>query len=132
MTSHTLINRVAGFAIHTHGSDLGVATRANQFWGRARLPTEPIGTMMLTLTNVVPGSTYDVEVAGTGEPVMSGSAAASSVTLAVPVYQPGSASNDLRIKLRKASAAPYYQSYETQTTAAVGAQSIFINQLTDE
>lgn len=34
--------------------------------GRKRLPTEPIGTMTLTLTNVVVGSRYRIERQGDG------------------------------------------------------------------
>lgn len=96
------------------------------------LPSDPVGIMTLRLTNVVPGSTYDVEARTTGEKILAGTAEASTVILTVPVYLSGDAKNDLRIKVRKASSAPYFQPYETQATAAVGTQSIFINQLPDE
>ena len=96
------------------------------------LPTDSMGVMTLTLNNVVIGSTYEVEVASTGALVTSGTAAAATVALNIPVYSAGDVQNAVRIKLRKASAAPYYQPYETQALGALGAQSIFVNQLTDE
>lgn len=47
----------------------------------------------------------------------------------MPVYASGSPLNDLRIKVRKGSAAPYYRPYETQATAQVGSASIFVSQI---
>lgn len=99
---------------------------------RQVLPEDSIGNFALTLTNVVIGSVYDIEVLGTGALITSGTAASTSVALLIPVYTNGDPKNSLRIKLRKASAAPYYQPFETQAEAIIGAQSIFINQLTDE
>jgi hypothetical protein len=98
---------------------------------RQTLPTDPIGSMGLTLTNVVVGSTYDIED-GAGGVAASGTASSSTVTAAIPVYQSGNVRNNLKIKVRKASGAPYYQSYETRTTASLTPQSLFINQLSDE
>jgi hypothetical protein len=98
---------------------------------RQLLATDPVGSMTLVLTNVVVGSTYDVEN-GAGEMAVSGTTTDVVVSMLVPVYLSGSARNNLRIKVRKASGAPYYQPYETQAVAALGTQSIFINQLSDE
>jgi hypothetical protein len=110
-----------------------MAVNHNHALERQLLPTDPIGSMTLTLTNIVPGSTYDVEVLSTGNQVVTpGTAAGSSVVLTIPVYISGSVNNSLRIKVRKGSSSPYYQPYETQVTAAVGSQSLFINQLSDE
>jgi len=99
---------------------------------RQVLPTDSIGNYALTLTNVVIGSVYDIEALSTGALIASGTATGSSVNISIPVYTNGDPKNSLRIKLRKASAAPFYQPFETQATALVGAQSIFVNQLTDE
>jgi hypothetical protein len=96
------------------------------------LDTDSTGTMTLVLRNIVAGSTYEVEVISTGELVVADIATGAAVTLTIPVYPSGSPRNELRIKARKGSSSPYYQPYETQTTATVGAQSIFINQLLDE
>jgi len=97
-----------------------------------RLPTDALGDMTLRLTNVVPGSTYDVEAVDTGMKVLAGRADSSLLVLAIPYYANTGTNNDMRLKIRKASEAPYYQSYETQFTAGPGVQSIFINQLSDE
>lgn len=97
-----------------------------------RLPTDSLGTMTLRLTNVVAGSTYDVEAVGTGAKVLAGVAESSLLVLAIPYYANTGTNNEMRLKIRKASEAPYYQSYETQFTAGPGVQSIFINQLSDE
>lgn len=102
-------------------------------WANAPLPTDPAGTMTLTLTNVVPGSRYDLEVMSTRDIVLSGQAETSTVVLSIPVYLSGDPKNLLRLKVRKASAAPYYRSYETQVTALIGTPPpLFINQLLDE
>lgn len=95
------------------------------------LPTDATGNFALTLTNIVVGSIYEVEVASTGVQITIGTAAASTVLLNIPVYT-NPTQNALRIKVRKATATPYYQPYETQATAVVGSAGIFVNQLSDE
>lgn len=98
-----------------------------------RLPGDSVATMTLTLTNVVPGSICDIEVATTGVPVVTPVVASGAqVQFQIPVYPSGNVKNNLRIKVGKGTSAPYYQRYETQVTAASGSQSIFINQLSDE
>ncbi|MCX8003425.1 MAG: hypothetical protein N2688_00465 [Burkholderiaceae bacterium] len=97
-----------------------------------RLTTDSIGNFTLTLTNLVVGSAIRIEIAGTGALVEYRVAANSTEVFTVPAYTAGSANNDLRIKVRKASAAPRYKPYETQATALVGAQSVFIAQIPDE
>lgn len=99
---------------------------------RQTLPTDPVGTFTLTLTNVVIGSRYRAEVLSTGATIVDGVAAATAVILSIPVYTSGSALNDLRIKVRNASGSPAYQPYDTQATAVIGAASIYVNQLLDE
>lgn len=99
-------------------------------FGVKRLPTDSIGTFVLTLTNLVVGSAIRVETQA-GALVEFRVAAASSEAFNVPAYSPGSASNDLRIKVRKGTSAPFYRPYETLATAAVGSQSIFVSQIPD-
>lgn len=130
----TLINGSGIMQIHVYSTELGVGSWNGQPWGRARLATESIGNMSLTLTNMVQDSTYEVEVLSTGaQVILPGTADATGIAvLSIPVYTVGDAKNTLKVKVRKASASPYYQSYETQVVAALGSQSLFINQLSDE
>lgn len=95
------------------------------------LPTDSIGNFNLTLTNVVVGSAYRVEVQSTGALILQGTAASSSVALTIPAYGGGNPANDLRIKVRKGTAAPYYKDYETLAAAVVGSQSIYVAQIPD-
>jgi hypothetical protein len=99
---------------------------------RMRLSTEPLGMFELTLTNMAPGSRYEVETLAGALIEMDTVGSTGSVTVLVPTYAVTDEKNNLRIKVRKSSEAPYYQPFETQAVAVVGAQSIFINQLSDE
>lgn len=98
------------------------------------LPTDPIGTFYLTLTNVVVGSTLRVESQSAGTSLYDGTADTSSPVINLSCYANGSSNdlNNLRIKVRKGTASPFYQPYETLATAIVGAQSIFVSQIPDE
>lgn len=91
----------------------------------------PLDLFELTLTNVVVGSSYRVEEQASGALIAGGVAASSTVVIEVPVAATGDPSNDLRIKVRKGTAAPYYKDYETLTTAVVGSQSFYIAQIPD-
>lgn len=101
-------------------------------FGIKRLPTDSIGNNSLTLTNLVIGSAVEVEVASGGTVIVNTTAAATSLVLTIPVYQQGSTSNSIRIKVRKGSASPYYRPYETLFTVAVGSASVYISQTPDE
>ena len=94
--------------------------------------TDSIGTFYLSLTNVVVGSRIHVEKQSDGTQYYDGVADNSTETIALDVYVPGSANNDLRIKVRKGSDAPTYKPFETLATAIVGIQSIYIGQIADE
>ena len=95
------------------------------------LPTEPKGAFTLTLTNLIAGSAIRIETQA-GALVEFRTSALSSEVFTVPAYATGNASNNLRIKVRKGSAAPFYIAYETLATAFVGAQTIFVSQIPDE
>ena len=95
------------------------------------LPTDPIGAFSLTLTNLAVGSALQVESAD-GQTLFFGVVSNASTTVPLQVYSAGSPLNALTIKVRKGSEAPYYQPYRTQTTAIVGAQSIFVSQIEDQ
>ena len=94
-------------------------------------PTDPIGNFALTLTNVVTGSAIQIESQDGSTTLHNSTAAGSTVNITLQAYAAGSPLNDLRIKVRKGSSAPYYQPYETLTTAIVGAQSIYVSQIPD-
>ena len=101
-------------------------------FGVCRLPTDPIGTFSLTLTNVVVGSRIHIETQGDGTTLHDSVADATSETISLSAYASGSPYNALRIKVRKASSAPTYKPFETLATAIVGAQSIYVGQIADE
>ena len=97
-------------------------------------PTDAIGTFQLTLVNVASNSAYRIELQSTGALVNSSSDTGTSTTvgpITLALYAPGAAGNDLRIKVRKGSAAPLYKPYETLVTAAAGSQSVYIAQIPD-
>lgn len=94
-------------------------------------PDFPSGTMNLSLQNVVVGSAIRIETQA-GEAVLDGVADSTTEVIPVPVYVLGSPLNNLRIKVRKGSASPYYQPWETLATAVVGSQSIYVSQIPDE
>lgn len=99
---------------------------------RQALATDAIGTFTLTLTNVIVGSAIQIEDQAGTTTLYNGTAASSSPVIALSAYAGGSPLNDLRIKVRKGSAAPYYQPWETLATAVVGSASIYVAQVPDE
>ena len=100
--------------------------------GVCRLPTDPVGTFALTLTNVVIGSRIHIETQGDGTTLHDSVADATSETINLSAYASGSAYNALRIKVRKGTGSPTYKPFETLATAVVGAQSIYVGQIPDE
>lgn len=101
-------------------------------FSRAALPTDPIGNFNLTLTNVVVGSSVQIESQDGSTTLHNSTASGSTVNITLSAYAAGSNLNDLRIKVRKGSASPYYRPYETLTTAIVGSQSIYVSQIPDD
>ena len=95
------------------------------------LPDDPIGVFTLTLTNVIVDSAILVRDQADTTTLHSSTATSSTVVINLQTYAGGSPLNNLRIKVRKGSAAPFYQPYETQATAFVGSQSIFVSQIPD-
>lgn len=86
----------------------------------------------LTLTNLVIGSAIRIEIQSTGALVEFRTATLTTEVFTVPVYSSGSASNDLRIKVRKASSGTAYIPYQTLVTAVIGSQPIYVSQIQDE
>lgn len=111
-----------------------------------------IGTFQLTLTNVIDGSNVQIELQGSGATVQQYMAGAgitiydaetlydastaydsqASTEITLSVYKVGSVLNDLRVKVRKGTSAPYYQPYETLVTASTTPISIYVSQIPDE
>lgn len=107
-----------------------------QAFSRHPLSTDSVGVMTLTLTNVVVGSRYRIERQGDGSLATptgnaEGDAAASTVNITLDYYSGGSANNDLRIKVRKATSAPIYKPFETLVTVGAASQSIYVGQIAD-
>ena len=100
--------------------------------GVCRLPTDPIGTFSLTLTNVVIDSRIHIETQGDGTTLYDLVADATDETITLSAYASGSPYNALRIKVRKGTGSPTYKPFETLATAIVGAQSIYVGQIPDE
>lgn len=97
----------------------------------APLPTDPVGVFSLTLTNLVIGSAVQIE-ATDGTPLENRAVDTATEVFSLSAYAPGSPLNNLRIKVRKGSAAPYYQPWETLATATPGSASIYVSQIPDE
>jgi hypothetical protein len=94
-----------------------------------RLPTEPISTTTLTLTNVVSGSAWRIEDTADDSLVDSGTASGSTVNASVPWF---GTDRTLRIKVRKGTASTYYKPFETQATVGGSTVFIFVFQIPDE
>lgn len=99
---------------------------------RQSLATDPIGVFALTLTNVVVGSVIQIEDQAGTTTLYNGTAVTSTPLINLSAYAGGSGLNDLRIKVRKGTASPFYRPFETLTTAVVGSQSIYVAQIADE
>ena len=99
---------------------------------RQSLPTDPIGTFSLTLTNIVIGSRIHIEAQGDGTALHDSVADTANETINLSTYAAGSPYNALRIKVRKGTGSPTYKPFETLATAIVGAQSIYVGQIPDE
>ena len=126
------LKSVQGWRSYGAGTFLGIEPcTAGGTVGVGRLPTDSVGTFVLTLTGLVVGSAVQIETQA-GVTIENRTAASSSESFNVPAYAVGNAANSLRIKVRKGSAAPYYRPFETLATAFVGAQSIFVNQIPDQ
>ncbi len=99
---------------------------------RQLLSTDPVGTTTLTLQNVVDGSNIQIETQDGTVTRLFDTYHTGDPAITLDVYQQGSALNNLRIKIRKGSASPYYQPYETQVTATTSPISIYVSQIPDE
>jgi hypothetical protein len=108
-------------------------------YSQQRLATDAVGTFTLRIKNVMGGSRYRVEYAASGvvaepsanaEGVVSGTVL-TDVDLTLNLYVGGSASNDLRVKVRKGTAATKFLPFETQVVAQSGTVIAYIAQVAD-
>lgn len=117
----TVFGQARGIAVGVGSTALGVA----------RLPSDPIGTHTLTLTNVAVGSRVTIRDQANTTEFHNAIAASATVAIALQVYAGGSPLNNWSIRIRKASAAPKYLPFETLMTATVGSSSIYVSQIPD-
>lgn len=127
------MSRCHPFALMTFS---GLATSKSRSTGIgsfsvAALPTDPLGAFSLTLTNLVIGSAVQIE-ATDGTPLDNRTVDTTTEVFSLSAYAAGSPLNNLRIKVRKGSAAPFYQPWETLATATPGSASIYVSQIPDE
>jgi hypothetical protein len=97
--------------------------------GAFRLPTDPLFYADLVLQNIVSGSRYRVTKDDDGTELATGVAGSTTETLTgLPVY----ANPQLvKITVRKGTAAPKYQPFDTFAYMARGSVSAFIAQIPD-
>lgn len=96
----------------------------------AREATDALGPYTLTLTNLIVGSVIQIEKQAGGT-LANRVATSATEVFALGAYAAGNPSNDLRIKVRKGSAAPKYLPFTTLATAVVGTASVFVAQVPD-
>lgn len=87
-------------------------------------------THTLTLTNVVVDSS--ILIRDQADTTTHYSAVAASSTVVIPITVYSDSRDQWRIKVRKGSAAPYFQPFETLMTATAGASSIYVAQISDQ
>lgn len=101
-----------------------------------KLANDSIGNCTLKLLNCAVGSRYRVERQSDGalvtEGTVSGASGFADVELTVPYYSIGSASNSMIVKVRKASASPYYRPFETLALAGSNGSNVYVSQQLDE
>lgn len=116
--------------------DLGAKPVSGALFGRQRLDTEAVGTFTLTLKNVVVGSRYRIARSGdnslaTPTANAEGLAGSADVSVTLDYYSAGSGNNNLKIDVRKGTAAPKYKPFQTFATAAAGAVLAYCAQEAD-
>lgn len=106
-----------------------IVMQSNSF-SYQRLPTDSIGTMTLNFDNVIDNSAIQVETQD-GTVVHNGVSPTNTYSISIDVYSSGSPLNNLVVKIRKGSSAPYYRPWDTLVTATLGSQSIYVSQIPD-
>lgn len=94
-----------------------------------RLPTDVLFNVSLEIDNVVVDSSWRVEDTADNSLIDSGTALSTSFTVSVPYY---GSNRTLRLKVRKGTSTPFYQSYETLVSVGASGASVYISQILDE
>lgn len=97
-------------------------------YGVQRLPSEALYNVNLTLQSVVSGSLCLVTTLG-GTEVARATATGGNTVIAIPYY---GSDQTLKVVVRKATSAPFYQSYETQVVVSSNGAALFVSQISDE
>lgn len=97
-------------------------------YGVQRLPSEALYNVNLTLFAVVPNSLCLVTTLG-GVEVARATATGGNTVIAIPYY---GSDQTLKVVVRKATSAPFYQSYETQVVVSSNGAALFVSQISDE
>ena len=122
---------VVGGAV-TRGRASPVMSSGTSF-GVCRFTSDPVGIFTLRFRNLVAGSRVRVEAADTAEQFDEFIASGDSTQLrSLLLFPSGNPSNDLRIKVRKASESPAYRPFESQATAQLGTVTVYVFQEPDE
>lgn len=100
--------------------------------GVGRLDSDPVGTFTLRLKNLAAGSRVRVESQAAGTTLDGFVAAGGDQDRTLNLYASGNTLNDLRIKVRKATASPKYKPFETLASAQAGIVTAYIAQVSDE
>jgi len=127
---HRMVSRQCT-AIHGTGVKTS-APRGTGSYSRRALDTDTLGLFVLTLTNIVDGSSLQIESQDGTTIFHTSTVTGTSKSVTLSVYAAGSPLNLLRIKIRKGTAIPFYIPWETILTAAVGSTSIYVAQIPDE
>jgi len=115
-----------------HGTGVKTAApRGTGSYSRRALDTDALGLFVLTLTNIVDGSSLQIESQDGTQVFHTSTVTGTSKTVNLSAYGPTSPLNALRIKVRNGTTAPKQLPFETLATAAVGSQSIFVAQVPD-
>lgn len=96
--------------------------------GHQRLPGEALYSVNLTLQNVISGSLILITDLSNVE-IARATAVGGNTIISVPFY---GASQTVKVKVRKSTSSPFYQSYETQAVITSTGVSLYVSQISDE
>lgn len=140
MSSITVLN--SNFpSTFTYGTDLGPQVYGTQSLGESRLPTEPLGSFVLQVQNIVAGSEYGIFVSSTNAQATGVSSALNVVpgvdgtfvtmNLTLDYFSTGNALNNLKIRVRRGTSSQKYLPFETFATAGPGTVPVYVIQVPD-
>lgn len=102
------------------------------YWGtwteQQRLATDYLFLTSLTIQNSVSGSIVLVTDLS-GVEIVRGTSTGVDLVLSTPYF---GVPQTVKVKIRKSTASPFYQSYETQAVITSVGASLYVSQITDE